>query len=99
MSKVFVSIIFLLNFNLYSQDIDLFIKQIQNASAQDRVKLMNSFKERLRAMNSENRMKAIIFLQKKQHINKKITSEKSIIQKNIFNNNAKNILQQTSGRF
>ena len=41
------------------QSIDAQIKAIQNASAQDRVKMMNQFKERLANMNAQERSDAI----------------------------------------
>jgi len=83
MNKIIVFILFLLNINLLSaNDIDLKIQQIQNASPQDRVRLMNEFKKALRTMNNNNRIKAIQAIQAKQNIN------------NIQNNSLEENLQQ-----
>ncbi len=84
MSKIIISILFfLLNVSLLSSsDIDIKIQQIQNASPEDRVRLMNEFKKALREMNSNNRIKAIKAIQAKQNIN------------NIQNNSLQDNLQQ-----
>ncbi|NPA66011.1 MAG: hypothetical protein GXO11_03925 [Epsilonproteobacteria bacterium] len=44
-------------------DIDQQIQQIQNASAQERVELMNQLKQRIMQMNEEQRYKAMVKLQ------------------------------------
>jgi hypothetical protein len=57
--------------NNTNNSIDAKIEKIQNAPAQERVKLMNEFKQQLAKMNQEDRMEAISQMQEKmQGINK-----------------------------
>ena len=71
MNRVVLSVLFIIVVSLFSDstiDIDLKIQQIQNASPQDRVLLMNEFKKTLRTMNNNNRIEAIKAIQAKQNL-------------------------------
>jgi len=84
MIKLVIFILLLVNINLLSSsDIDFKIRQIQNASPEDRYRLMNAFKRELRTMNSDSRIQAIQLLQAKQSTNYK---SYNTIQNNIENN-------------
>ena len=50
--------------------VDAQIEKIQNAPAQERVQLMNEFKQRLATMNQEQREEAIAKMQTKMQANK-----------------------------
>ena len=90
MNKVILSILFLLNLDLLSNsDIDLKIQQIQNASAEDRVKLMNAFKKELKLMNENKRINAIKAFQSKQNINHTNLKSKHSIQNNAIQDSLK----------
>ena len=53
--------------NNSNSDIDAQITKIQNAPAQERVQLMNKFKQQLANMKQADRMQAISQMQKKMH--------------------------------
>jgi len=92
MNKVIISMLFLLHINLLSDTtIDLKIKQIQNASPQERVRLMNEFKKALRIMNNDTRIKAIQAIQAKQNLDKINKSAKNTIQNNSLQNNLQQV--------
>jgi len=92
MSKMVIFILFLLNINLFSSnDIDLKIQQIQNASPEERVNLMNAFKKALQTMNNSNRIKAIQAIQAKQNINNPDYTSQNDLQDNSLQNNIQQI--------
>ena len=84
-------IILTLWYSLLFADIDAEIEAIQNASVQERFKLMNTFKQKLIQMRQEERSNAIDKLKsmaKNPHINASIensSSEEKILEENIHN--------------
>ena len=65
-TKITLSVALLGAFTLgMAADIDVQIEKIQNAPAQERVELMNEFKQQLANMNKEDRMQAISQMQEK----------------------------------
>ena len=57
--------------------IDAQIEKIQNAPAQERVKLMNEFKQQLASMNQEQRQEAISAMQAKMQATGEMTKEQA----------------------
>ena len=67
-TKITLSVALLGAFTLgMASNIDAQITKIQNAPAQERVELMNEFKQQLANMNKEDRMQAISQMQEKMH--------------------------------
>jgi len=63
--------------------IDAQISQIQNAPARERVKLMNTFKQKLAKMNSEDRLQAIGVMRSKMQSHSRDDSEKHQMQNKV----------------
>jgi len=56
-------------------NIDAQIETVQSAPAQERVQMMNEFKQKLTTMNQEDRMAAIAQMQEKMHGNMQVGGE------------------------
>lgn len=75
------------------QTIDAKIAKIQNASAQERVKLMNEFKQQLAKMNQQDRMEAISQMQEKMHATMQGNMQNGQAEAQTHYNNAQEMMQ------
>ncbi len=76
------------------QTIDAKIAKIQNASAQERVQLMNEFKQQLAKMNQQDRMEAISQMQEKMHATMQENMQNGQEEAHSHYNEAKEMMQE-----
>ncbi len=82
--RIFCSLIFLSLF-LYSENINEQIHALQNATPQERVKLMNSIKEQLISMNEEKRIQTLETLRDKLQHNSEVRHESNEVKNEMTN--------------